>query len=144
MTKPITDVTRFSAEEIVEIREYIEKATAGPWRGEKGLGFIEGSDRLVWNHYAELHPFAWQSDFDFILRSRSDLPRVLDALEASYKRIETLTEALKRIAEDDIHALKNGFCSVCFDEGDPCYKIAATQALASHPALPGGEVKDEK
>jgi len=82
-------------EEIAAIRERAERATPGPWEydrltyaiGQSMPGYIVAKSMLR-------HP-----DAEFIAHARTDVPRLLDALEAAQEREAKLVEALQFYAD---------------------------------------------
>jgi len=90
----------------LEIRERADKATPGPWEVRKvypldGRGVIY-SGKGEENKSIAYVPEVWErwhesKDHDFILHSRTDIPRLLQALEAEIRKVERAKTTLKRV-----------------------------------------------
>lgn len=143
MTK---DETALRPEEIAEMREYCEKAAKGPWKKCKSSYGDDAPSHWIGSACKENVAEAFGiANVNFISLSRIDLPRVLIALEASYKRIEELEEGFKGTILEFSKFLKliPGVDKTRVD----FMETLARQALASHPVgnrrqQPGGEEKE--
>jgi hypothetical protein len=84
-------------EELKEIREYTEKATPGPWYSKP----FEWLGKPRFNIHQRNNPMPSASsknkrDAEFIARSRTDLPRLLDAYEALQAENSALYRAIEK------------------------------------------------
>ncbi|NGQ95440.1 hypothetical protein G3578_09770 [Brevibacillus sp. SYP-B805] len=104
----MTREDRPTPEVIAAIRERAERATPGPWRWSNAkvlngkYDFVpQGSylaDTLIM--FGDTYENG-EHDAEFIAHARTDIPRLLDALEAAYERERKLIDALRWYAKTD-------------------------------------------
>jgi hypothetical protein len=104
----MTREDRLTPEEIAAIRERAEKATPGPWTWLYGLRNKLFTPVALFHDGKIVGRFVWEHDAEFIAHAREDIPRLLDALEATYAEIERLQRKLN--AMDDAVYARFGYC----------------------------------
>lgn len=95
-------MAKLNNEQLAEIRQRAEAATAGPWRAE-GLYGVKNSEDIT----MPLRP----SDAEFISSARIDIPVLLDMIAELQSVIEGTVGAI-----DELNVNYLGYCSIRIDD----------------------------
>jgi hypothetical protein len=139
-TNAPTREERMTKAERDEIRARVEKATPGPWIAtsdwsnyavwsqERRRDVVQSPSRVMVNN--PLNEWTREGDATFIAASRTDIPKLLDALDAAEERERVLRDALEWYA-------KRRHYEYDFESGSPVWIDNGSRAREALAATKG-------